>query len=240
MKIIPPYPYYNFFRRFPTLPEQMAVDLSILVYSDKAFIDSTLSKVSFVNKWEFVSKGKTQVLFVSLIKMWKIQVPAFIAFRGTETFNIEDWMTDLDCPTDNFGIHRGFHDAYVKVCAEVMDWDNKNKGTCYTGHSLGAALATIAAWRSYCRENHPTLITFGSPRVGTEEFTSRMPSVGQARYVHGQDIVPHLPPKGAYAHLGGVNHLEPMSKPLVNLLMPHSVFDHVPTLYAERIWQLGQ
>lgn len=239
MKTIPPYPNYHFFRRYPNIPDQVAIDLSILVYSDMKFIEGVLSGVSWIDRWEFLSHGVTQALFVKPSPN-KVLDGNFVSFRGTETFSIEDWMTDLNCKTDEFGIHRGFHDAYTKVAREVSQWDDVDVGTCYTGHSLGAALATIGAWNSYCRERHPTLITFGSPRVGTEDFLRRMPSVGQARYVHGQDIVPHLPPGNAYVHLGCANHLEPMPKPLSNFLMPHSVFDHVPTLYAERIWQIGK
>jgi len=235
MKLVPPYPKYPFFRWIPATPEQAAIDLSILAYSDKPFIESVLSGVPWVRKWNFVSRGVTQVLVVEIVKGSAFfDGPKFVAFRGTETFNVEDWITDLNCNVNEFGIHRGFHDAYMKVCEDIED----ENGTCYTGHSLGAAIATIAAWRSYCRAHHPMLITFGSPRVGTEEFIRRMPSIGQARYVHGQDIVPHLPPGRTYVHLGCANLLEPMPKPLMNMLTPHSVFDHVPTLYAERIWQV--
>ena len=65
-----------------------------------------------------------------------------------------------------------------------------------TGHSLGAAVATIAA--AYLRENgYPCdLYTYGSPRVGNgvfADFVSNQTGV-TARITHWKDVVPRLPP----------------------------------------------
>jgi hypothetical protein len=65
----------------------------------------------------------------------------------------------------------------------------------FTGHSLGAALATLAAELHGGRE---TLYTFGSPRVGNEEFSTGHAQRVSAtwRLVHDRDLVTRVPLHG--------------------------------------------
>ena len=75
-----------------------------------------------------------------------------------------------------------------------------------TGHSLGAAVATIAA--AYLRQNgYPCdLYTYGSPRVGNgifADFVTNQTGV-TARITHLDDPVPRLPPL-----LTGYRHTSP-------------------------------
>ena len=60
-----------------------------------------------------------------------------------------------------------------------------------TGHSLGAALATVMASRIDAEE----LYTFGSPRVGTRSFINEMTADGitHYRFVNNNDIVTRVP-----------------------------------------------
>ena len=74
-----------------------------------------------------------------------------------------------------------------------------------TGHSLGAALANLAAveLRSMLPGVRVHLITFGSPRTGNEPFARSLAgSVDNLwRVTHAADIVPHLPTLSlGYAH----------------------------------------
>jgi predicted lipase len=68
-----------------------------------------------------------------------------------------------------------------------------------TGHSLGAALATLAALD--LKANFPQLniilYNFGSPRVGNTDFASYYQSkIGTSwRITNNRDIVPHYPPQ---------------------------------------------
>lgn len=70
----------------------------------------------------------------------------------------------------------------------------------FTGHSLGGALATLAADR-YARTTG--IYTFGAPRVGNRAFAKafRAPAF---RIVNNNDIVSWLPPPwlGGYRHVG--------------------------------------
>lgn len=70
----------------------------------------------------------------------------------------------------------------------------------FTGHSLGAAAATIAAadvgFRLKLKSNRILLYTFGEPRVGNKVFAEYVDSTvdGSARVVHSCDLVTNLAP----------------------------------------------
>ncbi|WP_433929417.1 lipase family protein [Sorangium cellulosum] len=83
-----------------------------------------------------------------------------------------------------------------------------------TGHSLGGALAVLAA-AAICRERSLAdvreklcgVYTFGQPMVGDEVFAGVFePMFGSRlfRHVYRRDVVPHLPPKtsGKLTHFG--------------------------------------
>jgi triacylglycerol lipase len=120
----------------------------------------------------------------------------------------------------------------------------KGQNVWFTGHSLGAALTTLAMGNaSYANAN---LVTFGSPRVGNanfrDSFFCRLRQVEKVpflkRYVHGDDIVPEVPLESmGYVHIPGLLPLKAMPRPWENILIPRKVFDHIPTNYAERIWE---
>ena len=68
-----------------------------------------------------------------------------------------------------------------------------------TGHSLGAALAHVAAVDFYNNAIPiESTITFGSPRTGNMQFMQYYAKAGgvQWRVTHDRDPVIHLPPQG--------------------------------------------
>ena len=98
---------------------------------------------------------------------------ACVAFRGTEPTQWSDIKADLKirkvkCPTGF--VHRGFRDALNEVWDDVSKWltAQKKEDVFFTGHSLGGALATLAASRWNTITTH--LYTYGSPRVGGRKF----------------------------------------------------------------------
>ena len=68
-----------------------------------------------------------------------------------------------------------------------------------TGHSLGGAMASLMVFDVlngvYDNVKILNLFTFGSPRVGNNEFVSKMNSYNlqMFRVTHYYDIVPHVP-----------------------------------------------
>uniref|UniRef100_A0AC35FXZ5 Fungal lipase-like domain-containing protein n=1 Tax=Panagrolaimus sp. PS1159 TaxID=55785 RepID=A0AC35FXZ5_9BILA len=71
-----------------------------------------------------------------------------------------------------------------------------------TGHSLGAAMASLCAAEivksGYFSANKTKLITFGQPRTGNKDYAEAHDLLMNYSYrvVHANDIVPHLPTDG--------------------------------------------
>ena len=143
-----------------------------------------------------------------------------VSFRGTEGSDSlipEDAKTDANIILTDSGhggsVHFGFMQALVTI------WDGSLKNTIdrfsghgskyvyFTGHSLGGALATLAAF-FYVNEGGrtPHVYTFGCPRVGNPEFAksyNRDLKRTTFRYVNDMDVVVYMPPEDlGYAHVG--------------------------------------
>ncbi|MEO6598210.1 MAG: lipase family protein [Planctomycetota bacterium] len=131
---------------------------------------------------------------------------AVLVFRGTA--DLRDCLTNLRvAPVEwPYGgrVHEGFARGLAKVWDEVESaLDQLRLPTFVTGHSLGGALATLAA----ARREFVAAYTFGAPRVGDAAFwqTLRCPL---HRVVNDRDVVPTLPPKRLdYTHGGLLQHI---------------------------------
>ena len=123
-----------------------------------------------------------------------------LAFRGTEKC-FEDFKVDIDidmttCPP-NGCIHSGFKKAFEHVSKNIQEDLNKkkyaDKPLLITGHSLGGALATIASKQLTHEGGIAACYTFGSPRVGNEEWSYGI-KTPIYRVVNAFDCVTMLPP----------------------------------------------
>lgn len=130
---------------------------------------------------------------------------AVLAFRGTDSDDPTDFGDDADLILKEWEkgghVHCGFATALNQVWAEIAPVLSKLQArTVFTGHSLGAALATLAA-SLYTPD---ALYTFGSPRVGDQAFVSTLKAVSTPRrYVDCCDIVTRIPPESLlYEHVG--------------------------------------
>jgi triacylglycerol lipase len=151
---------------------------------------------------------------------------AFVAFRGTQTF--EDWVKDFDALFEpykyvpNAGmVHMGFQSIYSAVHDSVAAGIGAAVTGCdtllVTGHSLGGALAVVSApdlAKSLGPALVPELITFAGPAAGLGDFTHffdlRIPSC--YRVVNFWDVVPRLPPQapvGLYEQPGTHVNIDP-------------------------------
>ena len=145
-----------------------------------------------------------------------------VAFRGSESPNsldgIKDWLITnaknfLLLPEGELGkdfvaagvgarFHAGFLDALADIWQPLFtavdaSVQQNERPVWITGHSLGGALALMAAWR-FARNFVPVyqVYTFGGPMIGNEaaaqaferEFPNRI-----FRFVDDHDIVPRLP-----------------------------------------------
>lgn len=105
---------------------------------------------------------------------------------------------------DDAKVHRGFQHAWDSVAPQVLNiilrWRRVEPDATLwvTGHSLGGALATLAA--AALQDTGVTvngLYTFGQPRVGDWVFQRQFDKVlgdRTFRYVNNNDIVPSVPP----------------------------------------------
>jgi predicted lipase len=119
-------------------------------------------------------------------------------------------------------IHSGCATAlasvFAKVKAEVDALPGSGVLLYLTGHSLGAALATLCAQRLATGRGYPiqSLYTFGSPRVGNPEFAAQYQTrLGPRTYrlVNNEDLVTRVPPRSVgYEHIGEMVYIDDAGK----------------------------
>ena len=137
-----------------------------------------------------------------------------LAFRGTEPDEISDVLADLKAWPEGAMthgmVHMGFKDEVDKLWDELVKHHGKGhqeKRFMITGHSLGAAMATIATSRFEEYTNVHQLTTFGSPRVGTRSFVKAI-HTPHWRFVNNNDIVCRVPlALMGYKHHGRLQYI---------------------------------
>lgn len=132
---------------------------------------------------------------------------ALLAFRGTS--NPGQWIRDARIfPVKHpWGmVHEGFQDGVADVEQDLKEFDkvaSNAKHVWITGHSLGGALAVMAAARLKIRGIKSLIYTYGQPMVGLDGFADRfaIELPGRlVRFVNQSDIVPRVPP--GFNHFG--------------------------------------
>jgi triacylglycerol lipase len=126
-----------------------------------------------------------------------------VAFAGTDPAKINDWITDFSALPVANGAHMGFQEAvtatWEPIRSAIDSRPQTEQAVFFTGHSLGGALAIVAAKQALSIQSaRPTAIyTYGSPRPGDMQFADTYtPVLGDAtfRLIHSTDIVPTVPP----------------------------------------------
>jgi triacylglycerol lipase len=187
---------------------------SLLAYDDPANIEKQVIDVWKFDNLQFFHKDDTQGY--AMVDAKRI----VIAFRGTEPILV-DWLTnlDFDLAPGPFGgeVHRGFTQALDAVWTQVDRTisrfrQNTPKSIWFTGHSLGAALATLAAARRRDADQRVDgLYTFGQPRTGDCQFARNFNADFKTqtfRFVNNNDVVTRIPPRSAgYSHVGSLKYL---------------------------------
>jgi pimeloyl-ACP methyl ester carboxylesterase len=145
-----------------------------------------------------------------------------VAFRGTESPTTIDGLKDilltdamnlLVVPEGRLGVdlsaagvgaryHKGFVDAIAEIweplaAAVETELQRRDRPLWLCGHSLGGALALLAAWLFKRRfVSVQEVCTFGAPMIGNSvarEAFNRELAGRVFRYVNGRDPVPKLP-----------------------------------------------
>jgi triacylglycerol lipase len=203
-------------RQFDLVIARAMMWLSQLAYEtdDEGKVDSILSD------WELMKLGfKSNDPGTGLpphsacVVVAEGQGATFVTFAGSDPLKFQDWITDFSAMPSPSNLHSGFEQAVETVLPDIRMALGKraapNQTVFFTGHSLGGALAILAAWRISLLPNAPEIVvyTFGSPRNGgLEFFNDYTPRLGDFtfRMVHGTDIVPTVPPTllDVYRHVG--------------------------------------
>lgn len=173
--------------------------------SDLAYIDHEVGKQKLKQHLEKLGLDLVQTFDQNdtqaiLVKSEKRKFIA-LAFRGTEKSSIKDIKTDckahLSSDLGDGRMHSGFNDAYEDVEYDIQSAigteEYEDMPLFITGHSLGGALATLAAKKLEHKAGIAACYTFGSPRVGDQNWIADMKSPVY-RVVNAADCVPLLPP----------------------------------------------
>lgn len=205
-----PHPFENFQPATARYQDENAVALS---HAAQLAYNSAAEGAALAQQWgfarfRFLDRRETQALVMAN------DAAVVVAFRGTEPAKLRDWMSDLDtllCDGPFGHVHNGFQQALVRVWDElnpcVTEFQDRGQSLWITGHSLGAALATLAAarWREADKPVHG-LYTFGSPRVGDREFERAFGQDFGARnfrFVNNCDLVTRVPLRAmGFSHAG--------------------------------------
>lgn len=174
---------------------------SKLAYEPEEQIRNKLQEQGFNTEFINIAKTDTQ-LFIA-----HNGSAVVMAFRGTEKF--KDWLTNAGIEfrnTPHGRVHKGFDKALDSVWSQITKALEKahqyGQPLWITGHSLGGALAVLAAARlaldidQSIYKSINGLYTFGQPRVGDRAFMNALDDEIKPRYfrfVNDNDIVPRVP-----------------------------------------------
>lgn len=130
-----------------------------------------------------------------------------LAFRGSRS--IRNWLTNANffpVPTDichGCTAHQGFWDSWLEARSGILDTLLKaanqypSSKVVVVGHSLGGAIADLAAAEIRKQGVNVDLYTYGAPRIAGKtlsDFITNQNRGGNFRSTHIDDPVPRLPP----------------------------------------------
>lgn len=195
-------------------------------------------------------RGNNEVS-IGLILQQQGSGEAVIAFRGTE--GIKEWVLDahfgtVPCPfLPSAGqTEDGFTKMYQSVASGPdagapklvgalagLPWKQAVDSLVVCGHSLGAALATLAALdfavNSAAPFHNPICYTYASPKTGDDQFAAKYDQIvsDTFRIANELDVVPKLP-LAPYEHVLGEFSLKSYSwLPPKFLLLPNPLCEHI-------------
>lgn len=133
-----------------------------------------------------------------------------LVFQGTQ--ELVHWLDNLNAFASDWEGTGQVHTGFYRLFSELWPTLEPVLQSCkeplfFTGHSLGAAIATLAA------AHYPpqALYTFGSPRVGNTAFSNSIAHLNHYRVVNHADSICSLPLPGKpndYCHAGEMHYLK--------------------------------
>ncbi len=206
-------------KRFEVVNAWWLAEAALLSYAERDFATKVFKAAGFqVDAAQPLSGPSTQCYVVHTDQF------VIVSFRGTQVYKpglnrdldavLRDEVRDifLDAnfqfvPWSRGGhVHKGFQQGLDEIWKDKLKpylmqlkRERPERSIWFTGHSLGGALATLAADRF---ERVDGLYTFGSPRVGDTVFANGFRAKLQTyRFVNNNDIVARVPLIGPYQQL---------------------------------------
>lgn len=204
------HPFQDQARAFSHVNAWWVAEASLLAYADRDFAMPRFRGAGWTLDDDQPFKGASTSCYV----MYSDHA-VIVAFRGTEVIKpggpaptldairgvIADISADARIRLVDAGyggpVHCGFHGALEEVWPKLqsrlhaLHTPERPRTIWLTGHSLGAALATLAACRL---DGVHGLYTFGSPLVGDEVFARTFRAANAFRVVNNNDVVTCVPP----------------------------------------------
>jgi triacylglycerol lipase len=212
-----------------------------LAYSDEAAVRQMTTDWGF-DQFQFFDHEGTQGFLVGNRAM------AILAFWGTEPTKVKDWLSDADLDLVDF-LGGKAHDGFVKalsqiwpeVQAKLAEFLVGGQPLWITGHSLGAALATLATARLRLEQNKPIagLYNYGQPRVGNAALAKIMDDDFKRRYfrfVNNNDAVPRVPVPELllrYTHAGTLLYFDENGSLQTNMPWYSKLWDGVKGRFSD-------
>lgn len=124
----------------------------------------------------------------------------YIFIAGTD--DVKDIITDMRVAPSRFNgeaddvkVHVGFEQAYRDIKDTLEKYTIDEQKVIIAGHSMGGAIATLAAYKISKYVPDVTCVTFGCPRVGNRAFVKSFNNLitDSYRFVYRNDIVTEVP-----------------------------------------------
>jgi triacylglycerol lipase len=201
--------------------------INTLPFPQQALLFAKLSGIAYLDQNEggeeqFAQLGFTSAFYDvngSQAYLLKNGNDIVVVCRGTQPTEFADIKSDLDArmvpsSTGIGHVHRGFKTSIDNIwpqLQESLEVFGKTRTVWCTGHSLGAAMATLIAYRLQRTETMPNpqaLFTYGSPKVGNRKYIRAMEDIGllHFRFVNNADIVARVP-LWPFKHFGGMYYM---------------------------------
>jgi hypothetical protein len=194
------------------------MDAALLSYASAAIVETTFADAGLGAAVRSFNGDPSTQAYVASTDDWIV-----LAFRGTQVddfwASVVDWGVDAQFFPVFDGhfnlVHTGFLAAVREVWSDVAPHvaglqQKKARPFWITGHSLGAALATLAANLCSDQPNQlglKGLYTYGSPRVGDAPFGHRIPCKVR-RFRNNSDLVTHVPLGLVFRHVGELEFID--------------------------------
>ncbi|MCE6996141.1 lipase family protein [Saccharothrix sp. S26] len=220
-----------------------------LAYGNRAEIEATAGEWGFDQVRHHYSTFKPPFA-LSDTQAYTMASPTMIvtAFRGTEPLQLRDWFSDATVPpwpgpARTGLVHYGFAEALrgviPSVVAAVQELRTGEQTVWFTGHSLGGALAMLAAaWLHFeePRLSAHGVYTFGQPRTCNGALVKaydRALAGRTFRVVNNNDIVAQVPPGPVFRHVAELRYIDSSGKVRDSMPRVSKLLDRAKGLTAD-------